>query len=72
MSEDEYKEMAKKHGLSPSEIRRLRNQAQTPWLGASIAHLKFEALLKEAKLKKVNKGKSAKKSAIRITRHRLR
>ena len=61
MNDDEYKEMAKKHGLSPSEIRRLRNQAQTPWLGASIAHLKFEVLLKEAKLKKANKANGAKK-----------
>ena len=60
MNDDEYSDMAKKHGLSTSEIRRLRNQAQTPWLGASIAHLKFEALLKEAKLKKANKAKGAK------------
>lgn len=61
MSDNEYSEMAKKHGLTPSEIRKLRIQAQTPWLGATIAHLKFEALLKEAKQKKTNKDKSAKK-----------
>jgi len=59
MSDDEYNEMARKHGLTPQEIRRLRNQAQTPWLGATIAHLKFEALLKEAKKKKGDKVKKA-------------
>ena len=61
MSDDEYSEMAKKYGLTPNEIRRLRNQAQTTWLGASIAHLKFEALLKDAKKKKASNGKGTKK-----------
>lgn len=61
MSDNEYGEMAKKHGLTPSEIQKLRNQAQTPWLGASIAHLKFQALLKEAKKKKGIKEKETEK-----------
>lgn len=67
MSDDEYGEMARRHGLTPQEIRRLRNQAQTPWLGATIAHLKFEALLKEAKKKKgdkVNKATNSKSKSV--------
>ena len=59
MTDDLDIRLAKEHGLTPQEIRRLRNQAQTPWLGATIAHLKFEALLKEAKKKKGDKVKKA-------------
>jgi hypothetical protein len=52
LSDDLNIRLAKKHGLTSKEIQELRNQAQTPWLGAGIANLKFQALLKEAKKKK--------------------
>jgi hypothetical protein len=52
MSDDLNNRLAKKHGLTSKELQELRNQAQTPWLGASITNLKFQALLKEAKKKK--------------------
>ncbi len=41
--------LAKEHNLTPKEIRKLRNQAQTPWAGATIAHLRFQALLEQYK-----------------------
>jgi hypothetical protein len=49
------------HGLTSKEIQELRSQAQTPWLGAGITNLKFQALLKEAKKKKGIKEKETKK-----------
>ena len=61
MSDDLNIRLAKKHGLTSKEIQELRNQAQTPWLGAGIANLKFQALLKEAKKKKGIKEKETKK-----------
>ena len=61
MSDDRYNHLAKKHGLTSKEIQELRNQAQTPWLGAGITNLKFQALLKEAKKKKGIKEKEIKK-----------
>ena len=61
MSDDRYNHLAKKHGLTSKEIQELRNQAQTPWLGAGITNLKFQALLKEAKKKKGIKVKEIKK-----------
>ncbi len=64
MNNDTYNHLAKKHGLTSKEIQELRNQAQTPWLGASIAHLKFQALLVEAKKKKGIKEKETKKVKI--------
>lgn len=61
MSDGRYNHLAKKHGLTSKEIQELRNQAQTPWLGAGITNLKFQALLKEAKKKKGIKEKEIKK-----------
>ena len=61
MSDDRYNHLAKKHGLTSKEIQELRNQAQTPWLGAGITNLKFQALLKEANKKKGIKEKEIKK-----------
>ena len=65
MAQDDFEEfeinLAKEHNLTPKEIRKLRNQAQTPWLGAGITHLKFQALLKEAKKKKIIKEKETNK-----------
>jgi len=61
MSDDLNNRLAKKHGLTSKELQELRNQAQTPWLGASITNLKFQALLKEAKKKKGIKEKETKK-----------
>ena len=61
MRDDLNIRLAKKHGLTSKEIQDLRDQAQTPWLGASIANLKFQALLKEAKKKKGVKERETKK-----------
>jgi hypothetical protein len=51
ITEEEFEEfeinLAKEHNLSPKEIRQLRVQAQTPWAGATIAHFRFQALLRQ-------------------------
>ena len=44
--------LAKEHNLTPKEIRKLRNQAQTPWAGATIAHFRFQALLRQLSAEK--------------------
>ena len=41
-------------GLTDREVQKLHKEAQTPWGGATIAHLRFQALVAEA-LKKKNK-----------------
>ena len=61
MRDDLNNRLAKKHGLTSKEIQELRNQAQTPWLGAGITNLKFQALLNAAKKKKGIKEKETKK-----------
>ena len=61
MSDDLNNRLAEKHGLTSKKIQELRNQAQTPWLGAGIANLKFQALLNAAKKKKGIKEKETKK-----------
>jgi hypothetical protein len=60
MAQEEFEEfeinLAKEHNLTPKEIRKLRNQAQIPWAGATIAHLRFQALLKQNKVEKNRKN----------------
>lgn len=51
MEDEDLELLAKKHGLTVNEIKRLRRQAETPWMGATIASLKFDALLEKAKRK---------------------
>jgi len=54
--EEFYETLSRKHGLPVKLIKKLRNEAQTPWMGATIAHLKFEASVKLAK-RKIDKEK---------------
>ena len=39
-------------GLSDQEVQRLREEAQTPWISATVAHLKFQALVAETLTKR--------------------
>lgn len=32
-------------GLTDQEVQKLRQEAQTPWISATAAHLKFQALV---------------------------
>jgi hypothetical protein len=34
-------------GLTDQEVQQLREEAQTPWISATVAHLKFQALVAE-------------------------
>jgi len=35
-------------GLTDKEVQKLRIEAQTPWISATAAHLKFQALVAKA------------------------
>ena len=35
-------------GLTDEEVQKLRIEAQTPWISATAAHLKFQALVAKA------------------------
>jgi hypothetical protein len=34
-------------GLTDQEVQQLREEAQMPWINATVAHLKFQALVAE-------------------------